>query len=132
MEYDWPGNIRELENSIERMVVIKSEGVVEEHDLPPKIRGIDANPLAMLLGLETPEETKSETKPSGDPFGINWAEVKIPEDFDLKQFLEGIETDFIKNAMNATECNKNQAAGQLGLNRTTLIEKIKKKQLSFD
>jgi len=138
MDYDWPGNIRELENSIERMVVIRPEGVLEVEDLPPKLSGVEGNPLAFLLGMDDalevkPVDDKKNKKSSKvtDIQSIDWDNIELFDGFDMKTFLETVEVGLIKKAMQETEKNKNQAAKYLGLNRTTLIEKIKKKNLNF-
>ena len=100
--YEWPGNIRELENCIERMGVLH-EGEIDVADLPEEIRG--ASP-AMGVAPRVPPE------------GLRFNEV-----------VEQVETDLILQALEYTNWNKNQAASKLGLNRTTLLEKIKKKGL---
>ena len=98
MNYDWPGNISELENLIERISVVKKGGNIRVDDLPEKIR--HSSPLKSLF---LPEE------------GIN-----------LRKMISSIENDFIRKALIKTDGNKNKAAKLLGLNRTTFIEKLKK------
>jgi DNA-binding NtrC family response regulator len=104
LEHDWPGNVRELENLIERMVVLRGKGRIGLEDLPPALRrGAGAAPIALPeLG-------------SGD----------IP----FNEVVDRVETQMILEALERTRWNKNRAAQLLGLNRTTLIEKIKKKKL---
>ncbi len=99
--YHWPGNVRELENLIERLVILTEGEVIEEEDLPEHIRG------------ETP---------------LEW---KIPEKFpaeglDLQATLREIERTLIVKALEASGGVKSQAAKLLRLNRTTLIEKMKR------
>ncbi len=109
MGYDWPGNVRELENVIERLVILRGGNEILPEDLPAKI--FRSNPLAThqyKTLFELPEP------------GV-----------DLKQILSDIEDSLIKQAMNRTRGNKNQASKLLALNRTTLIEKMKKKNLDF-
>ena len=87
------------------------------------------------------EDLKNQKKPKNgkekkvtenlDITSITWEEIDIPEKFDMKNYMELIERGLIKNAMKETGNNKNKAAKYLGLNRTTLIEKIKKKNLIF-
>jgi two-component system response regulator PilR (NtrC family) len=109
MGYDWPGNVRELENVIERLVILRGGNEILPEDLPAKI--FRSNPLATHTYktlFELPEP------------GV-----------DLKQILSDIEDSLIMQAMNRTGGNKNQASKLLSLNRTTLIEKMKKKNLEL-
>ncbi|MEM9192424.1 MAG: sigma-54 dependent transcriptional regulator [Myxococcota bacterium] len=104
--YDWPGNVRQLENTIERMVVLKSEGTLELEDLPAKIRNA----------------TSSASMDRSQPV--------LPEDgIDLRDAVEQYENALILQALERTGWNKNKAANILRMNRTTLVEKIKKKRI---
>jgi two-component system, NtrC family, response regulator PilR len=109
MGYDWPGNVRELENVIERLVILRGGNEILPEDLPAKI--FRSNPLA--------------TKQYKTLFELPQVGV------DLKQILSDIEDSLIMQAMNRTRGNKNQASKLLALNRTTLIEKMKKKNLEI-
>jgi len=104
--YEWPGNIRQLENCIERMVVMGPHegGELGVDLLPPEIANAEAP--APAIAPRVGEE------------GIQFNEV-----------VDQVETDLILQALELTNWNKNQAAARLGLNRTTLLEKIKKKGL---
>lgn len=107
LAYDWPGNVRELENIIERLVILRGGHEILPEDLPAKI--FRHNPLATdhyKHIFELPEE------------GV-----------DLKKVLSDIEDSLILQALSYTDGNKNQASKLLALNRTTLIEKMKKKAL---
>ncbi len=105
--YPWPGNIRELENLIERISILKGAGRIEVSDLPPKylIQG------PMILKVENISES-------------------LPEDgLDFNTAVDQFENALILRALEKTGWNRNQAAILLRLNRTTLVEKIKKKGL---
>ena len=106
----WPGNVRELENLVERLAVLKGEGEIEVADLPGPIR----NARAGASAAATPVEAEI---PAGLP----------PEGVDLYKVLADIEDRLIREALERSGGNKNQAAKILGLNRTTLVEKLKKK-----
>lgn len=109
MGYDWPGNVRELENVIERLVILRGGNEILPEDLPAKI--FHSNPLAT-------QQYKTL--------------FALPDNgVDLKQILSDIEDSLILQAMNRTRGNKNQASKLLALNRTTLIEKMKKKNLEL-
>ncbi|MEN8159063.1 MAG: sigma-54 dependent transcriptional regulator [Myxococcota bacterium] len=106
-QHEWPGNVRELENLIERLVVLRGEGEIGVADLPEPLRA-----GASGLPASAPRETLPQT-------GLSFHEV-----------VDRFEGDLILQALERTHWNKNQAARLLGLNRTTLLEKIKKKGLS--
>ena len=101
-EYDWPGNIRELENVIERTVILSDATIIKPDALPPNIRSF-----------------LSEKKIPSPAFGENG--------IDLAAVLNEFETRMIKEAMRRTNGNKQAAADLLGLKRTTLVAKLKTK-----
>ncbi len=103
MNYRWPGNVRELENMIERVMILRSQGEILAEDLPAQFRqSRERSPQALRVPAN----------------GISFKEV-----------IGEFETDLILQALDQTHWNKNRAAQLLGLNRTTLLEKIKKKGL---
>jgi DNA-binding NtrC family response regulator len=103
LAHSWPGNVRELENVIERLVVLSGEGEIGAAELPPS------------LGRTSPPVSAVPQLPRG---GLNFRDV-----------VEDFETHLIVQALEQTHWNKNRAAQLLGMNRTTLTEKIKKKGL---
>ena len=103
--HSWPGNIRELENLVERLAVLCEGGRIELSDLPPELRATPAPPTLSV--------------PQLPPSGLSFRDL-----------VDDFETDLILQALEQTSWNKNRAARLLGLNRTTLIEKIKKKGLT--
>ena len=107
MRYDWPGNIRELENVVERMVVLKKAGHIETADLPGKI----LEGVVPSSQEHAPPVTFSET-------GIN-----------LVKELEQYENQLILFALRQANGVTSKAAQLLRLNRTTLVEKLKRKGL---
>jgi len=102
MAYGWPGNVRQLENAIERaMAMSGGRAQIEVGDLPVDLQG-GAEPSA---------------KPSLD----------LPaEGIDLPALVAQIEKDLIDRALSRTDQNKGAAARLLGLKRTTLVEKLKR------
>ena len=103
-EYDWPGNIRELENMIERLVVLKKHGVLSLEDLPEKIRRRSVGPELKEQFIRFSED------------GIN-----------LSREVEQYEKHLIVEALRKANGVTSRAAQLLHLNRTTLVEKLKRK-----
>ena len=100
VRYRWPGNVRELENIIERMVILAAGEEITVDDLPEKIR---------------------------DGAGSAAVDAEIPESgFFLHQAVAEYEKRLIIQALNQTGWVKNRAAKLLHVNRTTLIEKMKR------
>lgn len=102
--YNWPGNVRELENLIERLTIIVGEGVIQLTDLPTRYSNIS---------VSSPSE-----------------EIEIPDSgVDFNQLISDYENKLLLKALEKTGWNRNKAAHLLKINRTTLVEKIKKKGL---
>jgi DNA-binding NtrC family response regulator len=108
--YFWPGNVRELENLIERLaIVMRGDHVLPEH-LPARLR---AHAAAAVAGART--QTAGAPAVLGDD-GIN-----------LPGTLAKLEERLIDEALRKAGGNKNRAATLLGINRTTLVEKLKRR-----
>ena len=104
MQYEWPGNVRELENTIERVIILLDGDLVTPADLPDKFHEIP----------------RVETAQTAD----------IPESgISLDDAVNEFERNLILQALIKTGWVKNKAAQLLNLNRTTLIEKIKRQNL---
>jgi len=112
VRHEWPGNVRELENLVERCVVLRGQGEIGVADLPREIRG------------------KSGASPAED--GASEPERPAQLGTAFHEMVDRFEADLILRALEQTHWNKNQAARLLGMNRTTLLEKIKKKGLAPD
>jgi transcriptional regulator with PAS, ATPase and Fis domain len=96
-KYDWPGNIRELRNFIERMLILFNGGVVDVSNLPQEIKSQSNSSIASLFNL-----------PTG---GIN---------------LESLEIALMNQALESSNGNKSRAARLLGLTRDTFLYRLKK------
>jgi len=107
ISYPWPGNIRELENLVERLIILKGNGTICPDDLPEKFISHTLNNEG-ALHITLPET------------GVN-----------LKDVVEEFENNLILQAMQKAQGVKNKAAQLLSLNRTTLVEKLKKKKLDY-
>ena len=109
MQHDWPGNIRELKNSIELGFILSGERItILQEDFPTLSEGVDAENQSDLLEdlLQLPEE------------GI-----------DLNQVVSEVERNLITQSLRRTGGNKGKAARLLFLKRTTLVEKLRRMKL---
>jgi DNA-binding NtrC family response regulator len=129
VNYSWPGNVRELANFVERMVVLSIGSTITPRDLPDKVLG------------EVPEEKwtplEKDSEPTGNPTQILQQSLKqsfhvgIPDEgINLKKLVEGFEKELLIEALEKTGWVKNKAATLLSLNRTTLVEKLKKLKIT--
>ena len=102
MAYHWPGNVRQLENTIERGVAMgASLGQIDVGELLPELMRNEPLPQASTLALPD-------------------------EGLDLERFLADVERELIRRSLERTGGNKGQAARLLHLKRTTLVEKLKR------
>jgi DNA-binding NtrC family response regulator len=102
MSYDWPGNVRQLENAIERAVAFTAgRGQIDPADLPPE-----------LVNVESPAVSASIALPD--------------EGIDLDAFIANVERELIARSLERTGGNKGRAAKLLNVKRTTLVEKLKR------
>jgi sigma-54 specific flagellar transcriptional regulator A len=104
LNYSWPGNVRELRNVIERMVVLIGSGKISANDLPRELKA--ANGCTATQSIEISDE------------GIC-----------LNSAVTEFEKDLILQSLEKTKWVKNKAAKLLQLNRTTLVEKIKRHRI---
>ncbi len=119
VQYDWPGNIRELHNVIERIAVLKAKDEpISRHDLPANIAGASQ---AQGAGI-TMDGLMLENMP--------WALPLPMEGLDINETLASVETRLTLDALRRSKGNKARAAELLGLKRTTLVERLKKLNLT--
>jgi len=102
-EYDWPGNVRELENLLERLTILSEDGHIAVDHLPPTIR-------SFISEKKIPRATLGE------------------EGLDLNTAVEEFENRLIEEALRRTKGNKQAAARLLGLKRTTLVAKLRRRK----
>ena len=105
LEFDWPGNIRELENTIKRLIILCDNQVVQFDDLPEHIQ--QNSKIIQTIEEDNIEEGKSFNKAVKD-----------------------YEKRLIREALEKSNGIKSKAAKLLNINRTTLVEKIKKQNLA--
>ncbi|UCD87494.1 MAG: sigma-54-dependent Fis family transcriptional regulator [Desulfobacterales bacterium] len=104
LKCEWPGNVRELENFVERVIILANSDEIGLDDIPEYMKGEAAT-----------VESFGVTIPKGD----------IPFDHAVEEY----EKKLILQALNETNWVKTKAAKLLKMNRTTLIEKMKKKKI---
>jgi DNA-binding NtrC family response regulator len=102
MAYHWPGNVRQLENAVERAVALcAGRQEITVADLPSEVQSV----------------------PQSDALSF----VDFPDDgLDLPRYLASVERDLIHRALDRTQGNRNKAADLLRIKRTTLVEKLKR------
>jgi sigma-54 specific flagellar transcriptional regulator A len=131
--YAWPGNIRELENLLERLSVASPGAHLEAGELPERYR-VPAAPLGIEASATartaiTPELSAANPEvPAPEGNGLR---VALPSSgLCLKSVLSEMERDLVKQALNRSDGVVSRAARLLNLGRTTLLEKMRKLQLS--
>ena len=149
----WPGNIRQLQNLVERLVVMRGGGPIAIEHLPREYtraaqtfnqpNNMDAaisrhnGPIRIQhTGHSAPFPAGTalsslNPRPGTGPM-VSPADFGAlpPEGINLIEFIENLENSLITQALLRTDNNRNQAARLLGMNRTTLVERIKKRKLS--
>lgn len=115
MKYPWPGNVRELGNLVERLAVIKPNGVIGVADLPWPVRPAETGPEIVSMRL-TPEAGANASLPAGG--------------LDLKRHLSDVERRAIQAALHEANGVVKKAADALGMRRTTLVEKIRRYEIT--
>lgn len=116
--HSWSGNVRELANLVERLVITHPYGVVGVNDLPKRFKHVD----------DFDEEIPEELTDSGTPtiIGNDSAALLPVNGIDLKEYLGNLESSLIRQALD--DCNGvvARAADKLRIRRTTLVEKMRK------
>jgi DNA-binding NtrC family response regulator len=135
LSYEWKGNVRELENLVQQMSILCSGKEIQLEDLPERLL-IDFDPASvdydlintLLSGISLVDgeaEKKSQQPRAALPTSDEWQNGRV----DFKELINDYESQLIIKAMKITGGNKKEAAKLLNLKRTTLVEKIKKKDL---
>jgi nitrogen regulation protein NR(I) len=120
LKYRWPGNVRELENLIERLAILVSGPVVEMRDLPEKLHQLT------LTGIEG---AHAAPRREGAASVATGSRLELGDGVDLNHLVDSLERDLILKALEKAGGVRARAAQLLGLNRTTLLEKMKKMNL---
>ena len=108
--YSWPGNVRQLENVVERAVLLSRDAGLTMEDLPPEISGSSASDFGGIVANALPVQT-------------------LPDEINgktLREALEGPEREIILQALRLHNWNRASTADALDINRTTLYKKMKR------
>ncbi len=124
VRHDWPGNVREMANLVERLAIMHPYGVVGVQELPLKYRHVDDDDESVLPLPVLPES---------ESFSITHSEqaALLPVNgLDLKEYLTELERNLIQQALDDAQGVVARAAEKLHIRRTTLVEKMRKYKIN--
>jgi len=125
--HSWPGNVRELCNLVERMAILYPSCEVRASDLPEKYRGVPAGEEVTGAALLAVMEGRAPIPAAASVAHEVSSPAVLPEGgLDLKDHLSDIEVGLIRQALDATGGVVAHAAKLLRMQRTTLVEKLRK------
>ncbi len=143
MQHGWPGNVRELANLIERLAIINPKGLVDAADLPEKFQQYKVP--EQILSEQTNNNVEADSTDAVDVEAVDQSEsirvaavsegssgslAQLPEQgIDLKEYLNVLEIDLIRQALDECSGVVAHAAKRLNMRRTTLVEKLRKYDL---
>jgi sigma-54 specific flagellar transcriptional regulator A len=138
MQYEWPGNVRELANLIERLAIIHPGGLINVADLPEKFQRLPLPEEAMNMTEEKESEANNcdrfelrENEFNSDRFKPGNMGQLPEKGIDLKKYLDTMESNLIRRALEESNGVVAHAAKRLNLRRTTLVEKLRKLDLQY-
>ena len=112
---EWPGNVRQLENTIARLAALSAGGVLGLADLESATGGTVGDRAGSPAASAAPPDNPAD-EPAPDPRGGP----------SLKEQVEAFERGLVARTLDATGGNQSEAARRLGVSRVTLIDKMKK------
>lgn len=120
--HEWPGNVRELANLVERLAIMHPYDVIGVKELPQKYRHVEVEDEF----LES-EDTATQVRGLA---GIDSPALLPINGIDLKEYLASLEKSLIRQALDESSGVVARAAERLRIRRTTLVEKVRKYDLS--
>ncbi len=137
MQHSWPGNVRELSNFIERLAITNPNEIVDVIDLPEKFQGYE---MPENIVIESFEQNDFKSENENEIQDIESIETpsegalitsRLPQQgMDLKEYLNEMEVDLIQQALEECRGVVAHAAKLLNMRRTTLVEKLRKYEIS--
>jgi sigma-54 specific flagellar transcriptional regulator A len=121
IEHNWAGNVRELSNLVERLMILFPNQLIDLHDLPHKYKHIDAE----AYQPDYPQELLERD-------AINAMFQESVEGLNLKEYISELEVSLITQALGQQDWVVARAAEVLGMRRTTLVEKMRKYNINKD
>jgi sigma-54 specific flagellar transcriptional regulator A len=122
--HDWHGNVRELANLVERLAILHPYGVVGVGELPKKFRHLDEDEEGL------PSPVADVTQQEAGLAGVDSPALLPVNGLDLREYLQDLECSLIQQALDDANGVVARAAEKLNIRRTTLVEKMRKYNLS--
>ncbi len=137
MSHAWPGNVRELSNLVERLAILYPKKLIGISELPVKYQYGDTQQAPSVL-TEAQQEREAlnelfiaQVDDRAEASQIGVLNTALPSDgVNLKEYLSDLEINLISQALEQQEWIVARAADQLGMRRTTLVEKMRKYEIS--
>jgi DNA-binding NtrC family response regulator len=133
--FDWPGNVRQLENAVYRAIVLADDAYLHPHDFPA-ISGILAPPpkpadlTGDLIGKPAPPSAASlQTQSPSSELPPDGAPVRVLDETGNLRTLEAVERDLIQLAIEVYAGHMTEVARRLGIGRSTLYRKVREQGL---
>ena len=121
--HSWPGNVRELQNLVERISVCTTAPRIELSHLPAPVRGEPASVIPLSQPMASRAAGLRLVQPD-DNSELPLPEIRLP--VDLPGLLRGLEEAYVEAALARAQGSRKAAAELLGLQRTTLVEKLRR------
>ncbi len=121
--HSWPGNVRELQNLVERVSVCTAAPRIELSHLPAPVRGEPASIIPLSQPMAARAASLRLVQPD-DNAELPLPEIRLP--VDLPGLLRGLEEAYVEAGVARAQGSRKAAAELLGLQRTTLVEKLRR------
>ena len=152
LQHNWPNNLHELDNLLERVSMLKHKGNIELCDLPPRLRSLLTSNIDTFYSGGTSNSNKSqevqakcsekmaqsqtgstvENQLETEQTAIDQfvkKDIDLGNGIDFYRIVEAFENKLLQEALKRAQHNKNKAAQLLSMNRTTLVEKLRKRSI---